>query len=432
VTRRWIALVLLTACADELPPVPRPSQHRPGADAGQAFDSGVADGGRHSDAAAANDLGFGDGSVLDAGLTDGGLDDRGFADGGAMNGCGFDVLPPADRVRTVLVGQPFVNEIRTMTLSASGELTDENRRLSFTDKPVRIAFVPSAELALVLGERGRLSSVAMPALTIIDEVQLPSAGFGEIHIRPDGQTVFVVGSNVGDSSGISTVHLACDGSLSVDLTSFLNIRLADSLAFIPGTDRAVLLGGQAVFAPVDTDDIRLLEWSGQWRQTAVFDIWGDHVDASQLAISPDGATLIVPNNSLGSTEAPALLVADIVGDQIRERQRITDLRDPSQALFDADGETLLISDGEGNRVVVYQMPAMTETARIRGIGLADDMAIVKRGTANGVVLVPSTDPNGGPNVAVLAVTGPGAAVDRGQIELGGGRANIPGTIAIPL
>jgi hypothetical protein len=58
------------------------------------------------------------------------------------------------------------------------------------------------------------------------------------------------------------------------------------------------------------------------------------------------------------------------------------------------------------------------------------MAVVRSGALAGRVLLPSVDPNGGPNVAQLQITGPGAVRDLGQVELGPGSEVIPGAIAV--
>jgi len=91
-----------------------------------------------------------------------------------------------------------------------------------------------------------------------------------------------------------------------------------------------------------------------------------------------------------------------------------------------------VSQGEANQVAVFEANGTTLNPRsaITGIGLADEMVIIRRGPAAETVLVPSVDVNGGPNIARLSITGRGLVRDRGQVELGSGGDNIPGPIAV--
>lgn len=403
------------------------------------LDAGVAE-----DAASAPDADPADAADPDAGAEpDAGTMDAGTMDAGAPIICDFETALDPAAARTVLIGHPFGamigqagTEIRSLRLDPSGDLVDVGTRLDVGQRAARIAFTPSGALALVLGEDGRLVSVAVDApdrLRVIDGVDLPRAGYGDLHLGAAGRIAWATGSNVDVSSGVSAIHVSCDGRLSVDAPAYLNVRLAESLAVLPGEQRAVLLGGQTVFAPIDPNDLRLLTRAGAgWVELAGFDIWMDFVDASRIAVSPDGATLVVPNRSVLSTEGGQVLVAGLVGDTIVETQRLMMQGDVSEVLFSPDGETVLISAGEGNRVQVFRHQAgrLTATTSLRGVGLADGMAMVERGPLAGTVLVPSVDPNGGPNIAILSITGPGTVSDRGQLELGSGSVQIPGPIGL--
>jgi hypothetical protein len=99
-------------------------------------------------------------------------------------------------------------------------------------------------------------------------------------------------------------------------------------------------------------------------------------------------------------------------------------------LFSPDGRTLLLSQGEADKVAVFRVDAgsLVKTEDITRIGLAVQMAMVGRGTLSGTVLLPSVDAHG--NIAQLRIAGPGDADDLGQLELGSGFTNIPDGIAI--
>jgi hypothetical protein len=71
-----------------------------------------------------------------------------------------------------------------------------------------------------------------------------------------------------------------------------------------------------------------------------------------------------------------------------------------------------------------------EVSRVSGIGLAEQIAMVSRGTLSGRVILPSVDSAAGPNVASLEITGPGMVRDLGQVNLGMTSEDIPGAVAV--
>jgi hypothetical protein len=331
-------------------------------------------------------------------------------------------LGPEDGKRVILVGMPFGegdrrqgSELRSLALDPEGRILDEGLRVELGFRPDRIAFVPSGELALVLGEDGDLASFWVRSaedIERVDQVALPSADYGDLRITPDGERAFVVGSNSTLDSGVSVVRIACDGRLEVLQEAFFALRLSESLVLLPD-DRAVLVGGQAVFEPVDPLDLRLLRRQGEgFAQIHGADIFHDFLSTSRAAASPDGRWVLVPNNSLASEETGQVAVLEV--------------------LFSADGQTVLLTLGEPGQAVVFtpRGEGFAEVSRIRGIGLAGPMALVDRGRLAGLVVLPSVDPNGGPNLAMLRIEGPGQVRDLGQFELGAGIREIPGFVAI--
>lgn len=446
------ALLLLATACDELKLQPAPVTSRPDRedpDGGPRVDGGAVaalDSGSVDDTGTRNDAS----QPVDSGLSDGGV--VVVPDGGMLppdSGvppvpCGFDVFAAADRERVVLVAEPFTDmpgvdgtTVRSLRLTTAGDLIATDTRLDVGFRPARIAFVQSGAYALVLGEDGELATVRVTSasqLALVDTVQLPSAGYGDLRVLADGQTIVVAGSNVDMTSGLSTVALACDGSLTIDTAAFHNLRLTVSFDWIDAAEtRAVVLGGQAVFAPVDNDDLRIFSrTNGRWTQVAAFDLWSDAVDAERIAVSPDGRTLLVPNGSPFSTQGSTVMVATITGDVIGSPRLLPNMGDACEALFSVDGATALVSLLEAGAVSVLadRGQGFVEVARIRGIGLAEQLVAVERGMLSGLVLVPSVDAQGGPNVAKVFIEGPGVVRDRGQTELGSGIPQIPGAIAV--
>lgn len=350
-----------------------------------------------------------------------------------------------DKTRVVLIGHSTqgiggvetVHFLRTATLDVTGDFTLTDTTLDLPFSPVRIELVPSGSLALVVGEEGQVASVRVNGaddLALVGEVTVPEAGMNELRLSSDGRRAFVVGSNVTeDTSGISVIGVGCDGSLDVVEEAFFGLRLAESIAFLPGEQRAVLLGGQAVFDPVDDNDVRLLGVSADgFTQLGAFDLFGDFIDALRIAVSPDGTKLLIPNGSPFSAESQLVLVADIDGDVITESHRVPDLEDAREALFSPDGQTGLVTLFSANRVMVLadEGSGLKVVDEITGIGLAEQMALISRGALSGTVLVTSVDTSGTSNIARLRVTGAGLVEDEGQLDLPEGLESLPRAVAV--
>jgi hypothetical protein len=397
------------------------------------------------DASPSDDVDAMDAADTDAGTVDTDPADA-EADDATPNGA-CDWMEPIDdtQPRPVLVSHPFTEDVevrgttvRLLQLRPDRSLVDTLATLDVGFRASRIEFAPSGELALVLGENGELASLSVgDEAFVLDSVTLPSAAYGDLRFVAEEATAFVVGTNsvdTGDSrGGISTVRVACDGTLAVDDAAFFPLRLAESMAFV-GSDRAVVLGGQTVFEPVDPNDVRLLEWDkAGWVEIGAFDIFSDFVSAGGIAAASDEFVLI-PNASIASTESSQVRQVLVVGDVIEEFARIEGLVDPSEIVVASDGATALVSLVQENEVVVLERAfdgRFMELERIGGIGLPDQMAHVESGPAAGTVLIPSVDVNGTSNIALLHFEAPGVVRDLGQRDLGGGLSAIPGAIGVP-
>ncbi|CAN0577358.1 unnamed protein product, partial [Laminaria digitata] len=194
-------------------------------------------------------------------------------------------------------------------------------------------------------------------------------------------------------------------------------------------------GGQTLFEPIDHDDVRVLERlaTGGYSQQGAFDIFTDFMSADSVALSPDGRTLLVPNGLDFSNEANHLAILGVQDATLTSIDRITmNLPDLAHTLFSVDGATIVATLAEPGQVVALSQVDGTwqETSRLRGIGLADQVAHVTRGDLVDYIFVPSTDPNGGANVAILRVMSPGQLAELPQHELGPGFDILPRAIAI--
>ena len=248
-----------------------------------------------------------------------------------------------------------------------------------------------------------------------------------------GTRAIVVGNNSTADGGVNTVRVACDGTLTLDEAAFFPLRLAQSLAPIPGTDRALLLGGQAVFEPVDDNDVRLVEWTGSgWIEVAAYDIFGDFVNTDRIAFSGATNTLLIANSSPFSAEGNQMSVLQLEGDALTETERLMGINDPYETAFSPDGQIGLVTLFQPGRLIAYAQrdQGLVEVGSASGIGLAAQMAFVRRGSLAGTVLITSTDPSGAPNIAMLQIAPSGEVTDLGQTDFGDASSNIPDGITI--
>lgn len=359
--------------------------------------------------------------------------------------CAFGDPGDADKERVVMIGLPFTNDVevrgthvQTLTLSADGTLLNEGVTLDVGFRVARIEFAPSGALALVLGEDGELASLSVDGpmnVAVVDGVSMPSADYGDLALSADGETLSVVGLNVAETSGVSVVSVACDGGLTVEEDGFLNVRLAQSMALLPGEERAVLLGGQATFEPVDPNDLRLLARDGAgWREVGAFDVFDDFIDASRIGLSPDGQLLLIPNGSPFSEDGDQVSVVAVEDDTLREVERLTDMPDVREAYFRPDGRNIVLTLLEPGQVkiLVREGEDVAVSQTVRGVGLVEQMAPIERGALDGLMLFSSIDPIEGAssNIAMLRFTGLGEVEDLGQLNLGEELRHIPGAIAV--
>jgi DNA-binding beta-propeller fold protein YncE len=302
-----------------------------------------------------------------------------------------------------------------------------------------LAMVPSGEMALALGEDGTLTSLSIGGVndvSVVDTVELPSGGYSDLLIPDHAQFAYAWNKNSTDDSGISTVLLQCDGTLTLHSDAFFPVILAEGMALYNNGQRAFVVGGQQSFNEPETpEDMRIfsVKESGGFSEIGAFDIFSDFIWSGRVAVSPDGTVGVVPNASAFSTEGGTVMVVDIGNDTISQSHSIPDLSDAFRAMFSPDGQTVLVTQVEPGRVAVLQDlgTGLEVVDTLYGIGLADDFDMVRRGGLSGTVLIPSTDPTEpGPNVAILSIDGPGTVSDLGQVEFGSGLNQIPGAIAI--
>lgn len=365
------------------------------------------------------------------GSPDAGVASSDAADTGPCTDFDLESPRPADRTRTVLVAHTNGSEagsvgttLRRLLFSPGDDFTD----MGATDVGISVealAFTPSSSLAFAVAEDGALISLDPETLNVLDTLALPGFGHQELHVSPDGKTLYVVSRNSNEDAGIDVVSIACDGSLT--LGSHFGIRLASSLAILPD-GRGVLLGGQAVFEPIDDDDVRLLNLGQTPNEIDSFDIYTDFIDALKIDVSPSGEHLAIPNGSPFSSEGAQVIVAEINGDNITLQTRISEMNDARSAYFAQSSNTLVITRFQPGVLSALTLDngQWIVSDEATGLGLVSHIAPIKRGLQTDTVLISSvlTEPQ-----IVVAQVGVPLTI-KGVFELGAGIENIPSAIAI--
>lgn len=323
----------------------------------------------------------------------------------------------------LLVTFPFDNSIGSFDVD-SGVVTTTGPRVDLGFAAARVEFLPSGTMALVVGEDGELATlrVGSDLLEVLDQVAreprfddppasettLPGAGYGDLtmtnRLEAAGVVAYVTGSNSVATAGVSKVLVACDGNITIDTAAHYGLRLAYTMAALPN-DRALLFGGDVSgFEPRDPNDLRLLSLgAGPTTEIAGFDVLEGFLGATRIAAAGDGSFALVPNFSIaGDPDSGDVIVVDIVGDTVRERGRVEGLETPSEVVIAPDNSVAAVSDWENDAVVIVDVrdvPSVVTT--LSGVGLAEQMALVRTGAFAGRVFVPEVRASGGSFITTI-------------------------------
>ncbi len=382
--------------------------------------------------------GDGDGERPDGGGGDG------DGDGDGDPQCDLGALRPEDDDRIVLVSFTFTDtpgvpgtEIGSFTLSAAGQLGTNGFRLDVGTRVVRLAFTPDGRYAIAVGEDGLLVSLDVDdanTITVIDSLEIPGNGFGAPLILPApfGAGILLPSGDNQMEGGLLPIDLYCDGTLALrDGLSGGNLRLTFSVHHGATANQLYVVGGQAFFDPIDHDDTRLWSVNGEgFTELSAFDFWADFFNTGRAGVYGD--TLVMANTSAFSDEAGhVVVVQESTPGTLTEVARLTDgFASPREVHFAPDGSVALITSDFENRIYVLGKSAegtWSKVDEITGVGLADQLAGVARGQAEGLFIAPAV--NDVPNLHLVHVRG-GVVGDEGRFDIGAGSENIPLAIAV--
>ena len=307
-----------------------------------------------------------------------------------------------------------------------GAITSAGPLLPLSFEPGRVEFLPSGELALVVGERGELATirVAHDGLTLLHQLEampfpvdpalvgqrLPGSGYGELAIttvvEARGLVAYATNFDSSAEAGVSRVIIACDGTITLDAAAHFPARLASSLALLPN-GRGLLLGGAATFTePPLLNELHILNL-GATTTTALgsFDLVDDTLSSTRIGAAVDGSFALLPNNALFSADAGTVLMVDIsAAGVVSERGRLTGFGAPSEAVVAPDGTVAAVSDWDANAVALIDVSgpdAPRLITKLTGLGLAEQMAMIPTGRYAGRVFVPEVRASGGSFITAI-------------------------------
>jgi len=353
--------------------------------------------------------------------------------------------PPvaADGPRTVLVTHPFSSEsgvcgrgLEVLRLAPDGTLSTTGDVLDVGNCPTRVVFSPDGRLALVLtnnndpqaGDRSLVvlrhhADGGLELAGALDQFALRAVE--DVAFSLDGTRAYVTDDNVVGQGGVH--EIAVQPGCGASYVRWIDLHHASSITMLPDGLHAAVLAGPVYNDPKDLAFVDLAS-STVVGQTANFT---DFVTAASLAASPDGKTLLVPNDSpfssLGNT-LTVLSLSPVGGVPVPAiRQVVTDVETPTEVLYSVDGSKVLVTSFEGDSVRWFQVGAdgdLSGGGTVSGIGLADRADMLRRGPLAGTVLVSSVT-----DVARLRVTATGVE-KLPKLPLGSGSDKICGDVAI--
>ena len=289
----------------------------------------------------------------------------------------------------------------------NGVITATGDRIDMGFVIGRIEFVPSGGIAIVLGEDGEVATVdvTLDALTVLDrtireprfddppttENTLPGAGYGDLtitkNVEAEGVVVYATGSNPVVTAGVAKLLIACDGQITIDVDAHYGLRLAYSMALLP-SGRGLLFGGDVSgFAPHDTHDVRVLDLGTTTTEFGGFDVLSGFLGATRIAAFSDGTFALVPNFSIAeSAFSPGIVqLAISPSGAVSALPAVLNggpLQSPAEAVIAPDNTVAAVSDWKADAVHIIDVvggdaPRIVNT--LNGIGLAEQMALIKAG-----------------------------------------------------
>jgi hypothetical protein len=377
----------------------------------------------------------------DSGVTDDDDDD----DGPVWDGCRAE-RQAADRDRLVVVSLPYgagaeqASTWAAMTLTADGALLDDGARFEMgRAMGGEVVFTPDGQVGLVAQEDGSVGVFLASTdgtLEVVHEAFSGDFYASSVVVEPSGERAWIVDGNwVENGGGIYEVAIDCDDGTLGAPQLVVEAKLAGGLLLDPTVmDRAVLVAHEVPGAEVG-DDAVMLAWGGEPAALGGADAFGDdEAWVSAAAVTPDGAYVLLGDNSMFNQQPNRVAVVGVEGDTLVAVQVLDNVEDPMDIVPSPFHDAALVVSGYGDALFVLDLDpvdpepyAYAGEMDYRGArpALPASASLVTRGDLRGLVLV--TENQG---VRAVQFHGGGEVEDLGMAVEGDGYEAITGALGI--
>ena len=317
-------------------------------------------------------------------------------------------LPPADRMRSVVVSLPFdgleqskrytvLQLAQDGTLSPPGAVFEMGRAF---DGPIRLTpdgrFGVAAQVRVGFEEDNSLGVFEVDArgsVTVVEAMFDSSFFPHSFTMSADGETLWVLDQAFPEAGGgIYEVSLGCDGTLS-EVGLAVAGRLISTLDFT--SDGRVLVGAHRFDGAPAEAEAFVFDWRNPAAPLGAADLFG-HEDAviQAAVVTPDDAMFVLADTSTFAP-APNRVGFGRVEDGTIIAEGTIDIFNPYEMVASPFGDVLLVASGEQNAIYILDYdpladPAITLRGELEYVGappqLPGKATMVQRGTLEGLVI----------------------------------------------
>ena len=352
------------------------------------------------------------------------------------------VAAAADRVRHVVVSRPYdaagnaATTYEVLDLSTAGALSRPNVTFSMgTSSEGVMAFTIDGQIGVVPQDDGSLGIVRLAddgTPTVVSAGLTGTWYATGAVIAPSGDRVYVVDYDTrANGGGIYAIDLACDGT-PTDRGLVAAAGVPAGLAFVPGTDRAMIAATDFATSMVAGDTAQLVTLYATPGWIGGANAFGDaKALVGATALSFDAQHYLIGDTSQFSGIPNRVAVVEVDADGVTAPQVISNVGDPEAILASPFGDVALVADGFGNAFHVLRagVGGWTLAADPTYVGASPQLpaggVVVQVGSLKGLALV-------GENVGVRSVMfgSDGSVTDKGAFDFGDGLDQITGSIGI--
>ena len=358
-----------------------------------------------------------------------------------ISSCTLTTPRRADEERIVLLGHNYDRggapgeTLTSHILSPNGRMRATGHRSNIGITATDIAFVPSGQIAFAVGERGALVSMRVGrsgAVRVIDRVQLPSALYENITVSQTDNVLWLTAVTTGERGGVVSVSFDCRGEMRINNRDFMPMPMAYAMTVLPGGQQALLAGGQPATGSASANDLHLLARRGNgWRVVSSANLFNDRLTIPSIAVSADGRTALIPNASIYSREAGDVVAVSIHNNRLREIGRRSGVESPGTVIFPTNGNNGYIAQPQAGRISGFGTTgSVREVESVRGLGIVDRMAVVRRGQLRDTIIAPRSTARGDHLVDLYRIENNGNLRRMSSNDLGAGVENIVHAVAV--